>query len=163
MDLLLELSKRIDNGRLNGKVKIDFYGQKTDDYYNTYLSRVPYYEYKGILAPDEVIDRLGEYDVLIFPTHYEGEGCPGILIEALSAGVPIVASDWKYNGEFIINGINGYLCSVSDVSEYERSLISLALNPRLRYNMGMESKRMSQKFSHTHASVLMAAMLSDTV
>lgn len=55
-------------------VKIDFYGQMKDDYFNKYLSNIDMYQYKGVIQPDDVITTLKSYDVLIFPTHYDGEG-----------------------------------------------------------------------------------------
>ena len=83
--------------QLEGKICMDFYGQKKDDYFDVNLANSKFYTYRGVLQPNEVIPNLQKYDALIFPTHYEGEGCPGILVEALSAALPIVASDWKYN------------------------------------------------------------------
>ena len=68
---------------LDKYVKIDFYGQKTDTYFDEYLNDIEIYQYKGVLQPNEVIPTLKRYDALIFPSHYEGEGCPGILVEAL--------------------------------------------------------------------------------
>ena len=39
--------------------------------------------YRGPLVPGEVCSVLQSLDVLLFPTWYEGEGMPGIVIEAL--------------------------------------------------------------------------------
>ena len=42
-----------------------------------------------------------EYDILLFPTHWNTEGVPGILVEAKMAGVAVIASDRSYNSELI--------------------------------------------------------------
>lgn len=108
----------MSNIGLDRYVKIDFYGQKTDT-----------------LQPKDVIPTLKQYDALIFPSHYDGEGCPGILVEALSASLPIIASDWKYNNEFVTNGDNGFLCSTFDPNEYVEAIKVLLLNKTILKRM----------------------------
>lgn len=46
---------------------------------------------------DEATKRelLREADVLLFPTRYRNEGFPLVLIEALSAGLPVVTTHWR--------------------------------------------------------------------
>ena len=104
LDTINNIISVLNDSGLGKCVTIDFYGQKKDEYYDTNLSYLNLCEYKGVLQPQEVISVLQKYDALLFPTHYDGEGCPGILIEALSAGLPIIASNWKDNKEFVLNG-----------------------------------------------------------
>ena len=104
------------------------------------------FNYKGVLQPEEVLGTLKKYDVLIFPTHYEGEGCPGILVEALSVGLPILASNWKYNDEFVENGVNGFLCDTFDAEAYADSIITLA-DSGVRKVMSRQSYIKSQFYS----------------
>ena len=117
------------------------------------------FNYKGVLQPEEVLTTLRKYDVLIFPTHYEGEGCPGILVEALSVGLPIIASNWKYNEEFVENGVNGFLCEVFDVESYVESIIALAMDPIKRNEMSRCSYIKSQFFSIDMARSLLLSIL----
>ncbi len=79
LDTLKEMSTLISNIGLDRYVKIDFYGQKTDTYFDEYLKGIEMYQYKGVLQPNG----------------------PGILVEALSASLPIITSDWKYNNKFV--------------------------------------------------------------
>ncbi len=52
-------------------------------------------QYKGILKSDEVQKVLQAYDVLVLPTHFSGEGYPGIIIEAFSVGRPVISTKWR--------------------------------------------------------------------
>ena len=52
--------------------------------------------------------------MMLFPTFYEGEGFPGVFIDAFIAGLPVIASDWHYNSEVIKNGETGYIIPTQD-------------------------------------------------
>lgn len=70
--------------------------------------------YGGMVPFDKSTDVLKEYHALLFPTHYDGEGFAGTLIDAMAAGVPIIASDWKYNSEIVKEGETGLIYPVSN-------------------------------------------------
>ena len=151
---MLEVAKKLQEEYLDSYVKIDFYGQKKDLYFDEHLAGIGMFEYKGVLQPEEVISVLQEYDALIFPSHYAGEGCPGILVEALSAGLPIIASDWKYNSEFVTNGLNGFLCETFNPKAYVNA-IKLLFNQTLRQRMSKHAYASSEKFSVNNARKLL--------
>lgn len=87
----------------------DFYGPiepSIKDIFLEKLSKNPNLKYAGELSNFDVVDRLSSYDLFIFPTKYNGEGFPGVILESLYAGTYILASDWNYNSE-IINEYGG--------------------------------------------------------
>lgn len=65
--------------------------------------------YQGVLQKDKVLDHLKEYDVLILPTYYEGEGHPGVIVEAYSLGLPVITTEWKSIPEIVEDGKTGKL------------------------------------------------------
>lgn len=151
LDTLVDIAKLLKKEKINEKVTIDFYGQKTDTYFDIHMSEEEIFNYRGVLQPHEVIPTLRQYDALIFPSHYEGEGCPGILVEALSAGLPIIASDWKYNDEFVANGINGFLCDTYNASEYISAIRTLLDDSILQKSMAEQSYLRSEDFCVDYA------------
>ncbi len=64
--------------------------------------------YKGVLKPDQVLSTLAKYDALVFPTYYEGEGYPGVILEAYACGLPVISTNWKMIPE-IVDGTSGIL------------------------------------------------------
>lgn len=88
---------------------LDIYGQidtQQAQWFNELQKQFPsYVKYGGQIPFDQSVGVLKEYFVLLFPTYYEGEGFAGTLIDAFSAGVPVVASDWKYNAEIVNNNV----------------------------------------------------------
>lgn len=71
--------------------------------------------YRGSLPPDAVQERLTHYDAMLFPSYYSGEAFPGVILDAMIAGIPVIASDWQDNAEFVEHGRNGLLCLARDV------------------------------------------------
>ena len=164
LDTLINIANHLKDDGIFGRVSIDFWGQKTDRFYDKNLQGNEMFTYKGVLQPNEVIPALKKIDTLIFPTHYEGEGDPRILVEALSAGLPIIASRWKYNEEFVDNGINGFLCDTYDTEAYVLAInIKKLLNDSiLRKLMAEQSYVKSETFSIDNARQRIRMFLSYT-
>lgn len=112
---------------------LDIYGQVDlgqTEWFNELQKSFPtYIKYLGLVKFDESTKVLKQYFALLFPTYYEGEGFAGTAIDAFSAGVPVLASDWKYNNEVIVDGINGGLFEPHNVEEIKKCLIEMARNP----------------------------------
>lgn len=100
---------------------LDIYGQIDEnqfDWFEKLKKDFPgYINYYGMIPYDKSTDVLKEYYALLFPTYYEGEGFAGTIIDAFAAGVPVVASDWKYNKEIISNWKTGIVTKNSLVAE----------------------------------------------
>lgn len=88
----------------------------------------PYIRYCGLVDYDKSIDVLKSYFCLMFPTHYEGEGFAGTIIDAYSAGIPVLASDWKYNAE-IVNKDVGYIYETHNQCAFVNVLKNMANQP----------------------------------
>jgi len=65
--------------------------------------------YRGVLTAEEVLPTLAQYDVLLLPTFFAGEGYPGVIIEAFSLGVPVITTRWKDIPEIVADGQTGFL------------------------------------------------------
>ena len=97
-----------------GKVvyELDIYGQVDDGYkeqFNTIMSSVPsYIRYCGNVKYDESTEALKDYFLLLFPTKFYTEGIPGTIIDAYSAGVPVVCSRWENFSDLVDEGKVGY-------------------------------------------------------
>ena len=113
---------------------LDIYGQVDsaqtewfDNLRNTFPASV---RYGGMVPFDKSVEVLKDYFALLFPTCYEGEGFAGTLIDAFSAGVPVVASDWKYNAE-IVNEQVGFVYPTGNQDAFVDVLMQIANNPQL--------------------------------
>lgn len=122
----INVVKKINEDANEIVYKLDIYGPIDESYKNSFeeiMQHVPnYIQYKGCVDSNKSVETLKEYYLLLFPTYYSGEGMAGTLIDAQSAGVPVVASNWKYNNEIIIDKINGYLYETHNLKEFEKVL-----------------------------------------
>ncbi len=84
--------------------------------------------YCGCVASDRSVDVLKNYFLLLFPTYYHGEGFAGTLIDAYAAGIPVIASDWKYNKEFVTEK-TGFLFKSKNQNEFIQILENISVNP----------------------------------
>ena len=64
--------------------------------------------YRGCVPYEESVQALCSGFMLLFPSTYSGEGLPGTIIDAFSAGLPVIATDWHFNAELVRSGETGY-------------------------------------------------------
>ena len=111
---------------------LDIYGQvdgAQTEWFDLLQKNFPsYIRYGGVIPFDESVDVLKGYFALLFPTCYEGEGFAGTLIDAYSAGVPVIASDWKYNSELVNENV-GCIYPTGDQVAFVDALKAVAINP----------------------------------
>ncbi len=128
---------------------LDIYGQvdaaQTEWFEGLQNKFPPYIRYCGLVPFDKSVDVLKAYFALLFPTHYDGEGFAGTLIDAYSAGVPVIASDWKYNAELVNQNV-GYTYPTGNQIAFVDILKTLSKNPAIL----LEKKRLCLKESEKY-------------
>lgn len=67
-------------------------------------------------------------------------GCSNASMEALAAGLPVIATDVGGASEQIIDGANGLLVPPRDVPAFSRAMIELANNPSQRETMALAAR-----------------------
>lgn len=85
-------------------------------------------------------------DVVVLPsivdTHGQEEGLPVVLLEALSAGKPVIATKTKGAMEILQDGFNGVLVNQKDSREIAEAISSIIEDPNLSKRL-MENARIS--------------------
>lgn len=103
-----EVNKRL--GRIAAVVHI--YGPVEEDYREEFdlvlQTHSDCVRYLGCIPQDQSVEALRCSFMLLFPSVYRGEGMPGTIIDAFSAGLPVIATNWHFNGELVRNGETGY-------------------------------------------------------
>ena len=92
-------------------------------------------------ARDDVPQLLGDADVLLFTSTTEGEGMPGVLIEAGLAGLPVVATEVPGARTVVEDGVTGVIVPVDDTAQLMDAAEGLARQPDLRRTMGLAARQ----------------------
>jgi len=91
-------------------------------------------------------DLMPAFDILCLPS--KTEGMPNSVMEASSAGVPIVASNAGGVREIVIDEITGFLFTSGNVDALQDKLQRLILDPQRRAKMGNAGRiLMEEKFT----------------
>ena len=97
----------------------------------------------GPLPRAEVYRHLSESDVYVFPTWTEGQ--PFTVIEALSSGVPIVASDIQAISAMITDPENGRLLPMTDSAAFADAIIELLADPERRRTISDANRALARR------------------
>ena len=87
----------------------------------------------------DVPELLAASDIFVLATNWEG--LPRSIIEALRAGLPVVATDLAGIPELVAEGENGYLVPRADARTLAARLAELIADDELRARMGARSRR----------------------
>lgn len=92
--------------------ELDIFGPIDDAYKDEFITLIEASKescrYCGVIDSNKSVEAIKPYFALLFPTHWKHEGIPGTIIDAFSAGVPVIARKWQYCKEMITAGENGY-------------------------------------------------------
>ncbi len=86
---------------------------------------------------------ISQFDVFVLPSVLEGLGI--VLLEAMTLGKPIVASNVGGIPEVVQHGKTGLLVNPADVESLSEALVILLNDPEKRALMGAEAKRRIEK------------------
>lgn len=93
----------------------------------------------GVVTGDEKIQLLLNSDILVFPTTYQYEGHPFVILEAMAAGLPVITTDQGAIKETVIDGVNGFIVPKGDPKSIAEKIILLLRDENLRKRMGQAS------------------------
>jgi glycosyltransferase involved in cell wall biosynthesis len=97
-------------------------------------------DYLGWLEPNERDLLLSTADILVLPSY--GEGMPMAILEAMSFGVPVVATRVGGIPDLIADGENGFLVEAGDLDQLRARLAALISDHRLRAGMGAKGRQL---------------------
>ena len=87
------------------------------------------------MSPNNGVTALKDYYMLLFPTHWNGEGMPGTIIDALSAGLPIIARRWEFCDDMIDDMYTGLVYEFDQPEKLEEKIKFAVMNPNVIANM----------------------------
>jgi glycosyltransferase involved in cell wall biosynthesis len=152
--VLLDALRRLNESQPS-TVRCDIYGPvypEISERFDAEMARTANASYKGGLEPNDVIPTLKQYNALVFPSHFSGEGHPGVLIEAMMAGLAIVTTSFRSIPEIVQHRVNGLLVPPQNAEELADAVRQLADDRQLLAELAQNGCRLSRK--HTAEDVV---------
>jgi glycosyltransferase involved in cell wall biosynthesis len=86
-------------------------------------------------------EELLGFDIFVLPSRTEG--CPIVILEAMAAGLPVIATNVGGNIELIQDNVNGILVPPYNSGIMAQKIMELILNKNLRNTYGVKNKELS--------------------
>jgi glycosyltransferase involved in cell wall biosynthesis len=131
------------------RVSCDFYGPIHSEVREAFLRALeatPNARHCGVVEAGGASHVIAAYDVLVLPTHFVGEGHPGVIIEAMHVGVPVISTQHRAIPELVSDGENGILVPVRDSHALADAIARMAQDEALRARMGQANRQRGQQF-----------------
>lgn len=137
-DYIIKATRLLDARGCKNKYDITFFGKTMNgsSYADEFKKQIDDNEslsYRGVLnlLNYENYQELAKYDVMLFPTYWDGEGFPGVVVDAYIAGLPIIASDWNLNRDVVMDGKTGWIIPVNDIEALALKMEYVINNPEI--------------------------------
>lgn len=93
----------------------------------------------GYVSDEEIRQLFAVANVVVVPSVFEG--CPLVLLEAMAAGKPVVASAVQAIPEVVKHGFSGLLVKPSNIHEIEHAVVRLLKDESLANYLGENARR----------------------
>lgn len=107
---------------------------------NTHLRN--HIEIHGATYENKKKELFNKADIFVFPSEFKEECMPLVILEALSAGLPVIASNIGAISSTVINNSNGFLIHKRDAGALADKIEHLASDKELRMKMGKQSRKL---------------------
>jgi glycosyltransferase involved in cell wall biosynthesis len=110
---------------------------------------------------NDIPNLMAASDIIVLPTYYR-EGIPRALLEAGSAGLPVITTDMPGCRDVVRDGWNGLLTPVRDVRALASAILRLLAAPDERRTMGERSRtHIEENFSLERIAAAHARLYED--
>jgi glycosyltransferase involved in cell wall biosynthesis len=103
----------------------------------------PWCDYRGFGDRPTIRRLLGQAGVLVLPSIEEN--CPMVILEAMAAGVPVVASRVGGIPDLIEDGVSGLLVEPADPASLTQAMRRLLADPAGAARIAAQAKRRAQE------------------
>lgn len=124
---------------------VDIYGPIKDPALQD-IASMSAVNYKGVISSEQVPATLQAYDVLLLPTYHEGEGYPGVILEAYCNGLPVITTKWNAIPE-IVSEESGILIQSKDANALREAMLKLINSPEERARLRAGAAKKAYGFS----------------
>jgi glycosyltransferase involved in cell wall biosynthesis len=97
--------------------------------------------YEGVQTGEAKKEHFKAANAFLFPSFFESENFPTVIIEAFASGLPVIATDWRGIADQVIDGYNGFLHEPHDIKDMAASILELSNNNTLHRQLAANARR----------------------
>jgi glycosyltransferase involved in cell wall biosynthesis len=119
-------------------------------------------EFVGVVTGNEKWEVFCGSDIFCFPSFFEAENQPVVILEAMQFALPSVASDWRSISTMVEDGETGYVVPIKDPVALAERIGFLIHHQELRVKMGRRARAVFlEKYTDAVWRSKMEAVLSE--
>ena len=137
----------------NTRILLDIYGglcldsKETDVFYSLLSDAV---RYKGQIKNSDVIETLRQYDLFVFPTKFVGEGTPGVIVESLIAGLPVLTSNFPQVSQLLKVGFDSLSFDMFNKADLKNKLLYIINNRESLSILKTNASESGKQYTYDH-------------
>ena len=142
-------------------VTCDFVGPIFSDMADAFpqcLEEIQGAQYLGEIDNTQSHATLAQYDCLVLPTHLRHEGHPGVLVEAIQVGLPVIATRHRALPELIQHEVDGLLVPPRDAGALEHAIREMAIQRERRRAM---AKAIGEKRNRFDSQAVIGELIAE--
>ena len=125
--------------RLRGKgVRFVLVGGGREFHPDLYAPYEEFVTFMGRVSFDELVRSFGSADIFIFPSMGEGFGL--VILEAMSAGLPVISSTNCVGGDVVVDYLNGFVIPAGDAEALAERIVWFSEHRSELEEMGLAAR-----------------------
>jgi len=93
----------------------------------------------GQVEKNQIVKLYQNASIFVLPSYHEG--LPGVLLEAMSCGLPIIATDVRGNRDLITDGKNGVMVPPREPKKLAKAILMLLKNEQIGIKQGLYARK----------------------
>ena len=106
--------------------------------------------YLGVVDPADSVKLLASYDLMVFPTRFATEGTPGVIVESLIAGTPVLSSAFPQANVLLKNGFDSVQYTFLDKEDLQVKLDQIVKNRDFLIELTKNAQISGEKYTYSH-------------
>jgi len=99
---------------------------------------------------------FASHDIFLFPSLMEG--LPGVLLEAMASGMPVITAETCGMPDVVEDGFNGLLVPPADARAIEEAVLRLANSPELRERLGQSAQQTMSRYTWERSAIMLESL-----
>jgi glycosyltransferase involved in cell wall biosynthesis len=105
-----------------------------------------FFSFVGYVDQHQLRQYYQQAAVFVLPSYHEG--LPTVLLEAMSCGIPSVATNVAGNYEVVVDGETGFLAPPKNPQKLAEAILTLLGDEKLRKTMGANARKRAEQHYH---------------